>query len=134
MNDWVGYTADAAVVTYVAETKLGCKVTQKALKEEIAWQGFASGQVDVIIENWGHADLVKKYIDQQKVAVDGGPDRQHRADRLVRAAVAGGRAPRHPRLEQPEQVRRPVQDLRVRRTRVSCWTATRPSSPTTRRW
>ncbi len=73
MNDWVGYTADAAVVTYVAESKLGCKVTQKALKEEIAWQGFASGQVDVIIENWGHADLTKKYIEQQKVAVDGGP-------------------------------------------------------------
>lgn len=73
MNDWVGYTADAAVVTYVAETKLGCKVEQKALKEEIAWGGFASGQVDVIIENWGHPDLTKKYIEQQKVAVDGGP-------------------------------------------------------------
>ncbi len=72
MNDWVGYTADAAVVTYVAESKLGCKVEQKALKEEIAWGGFASGQVDVIIENWGHPDLTKKYIDQQKVAIDGG--------------------------------------------------------------
>ncbi len=73
MNDWVGYTADAAVVTYVAETELGCKVSQKALKEEIAWQGFASGQVDVIIENWGHPDLTKKYIEDQKVAIDGGP-------------------------------------------------------------
>lgn len=73
MNDWVGYTADAAVVTYVAEQKLGCKVDQKALKEEIAWQGFGSGQVDVIMENWGHADLTEKYITQQKVAVDGGP-------------------------------------------------------------
>jgi len=73
MNDWVGYTADAAVLTYVAEQRLGCKVEQKALKEEIAWQGFASGQVDVIVENWGHPDLTEKYIDQQKVAVDGGP-------------------------------------------------------------
>ena len=72
MNDWVGYTADAAVITYVAENQLGCKVSQKALKEEIAWQGFASGQVDVIVENWGHPDLTKKYIEQQKVAVDGG--------------------------------------------------------------
>ncbi len=72
MNDWVGYTADAAVVTYVAEKNLGCKVNQKALKEEIAWQGFGSGQIDVVIENWGHDDLVKKYIDTQKVAVDGG--------------------------------------------------------------
>jgi len=73
MNDWVGYTADAAVVSYVAEHQLGCKVSQKSLKEEIAWQGFASGQVDVIMENWGHPDLTKKYITEQKVAVDGGP-------------------------------------------------------------
>ena len=73
MNDWVGYTADAAVLTYVAEQRLGCKVEQKALKEEIAWQGFASGQVDVIVENWGHPDLTQKYVEQQKVAVDGGP-------------------------------------------------------------
>jgi glycine betaine/proline transport system substrate-binding protein len=73
MNDWVGYTADAAVVSYVAEQKLGCKVSQKALKEEIAWQGFASGQVDVIMENWGHPDLTAKYITEQKTAVDGGP-------------------------------------------------------------
>ena len=72
MNDWVGYTADAAVFTYVAEKNLGCKVNQKALKEEIAWQGFGSGQIDAVIENWGHDDLVKKYIDTQKVAVDGG--------------------------------------------------------------
>jgi glycine betaine/proline transport system substrate-binding protein len=73
MNDWVGYTADAAVVSYVAEQKLGCKVSQKALKEEIAWQGFGSGQVDVIMENWGHPDLTAKYITEQKTAVDGGP-------------------------------------------------------------
>ena len=73
MNDWVGYTADAAVVTYVAENQLGCKVTQTALKEEIAWQGFANGQVDVVIENWGHPDLVAKYIDEQKVAENAGP-------------------------------------------------------------
>ena len=72
MNDWVGYTADAAVVTYVAENSLGCKVNQKALKEEIAWQGFPTGQIDVVMENWGHPDLTKKYIDEQKTAVDGG--------------------------------------------------------------
>ncbi len=73
MNDWVGYTADAAVVTHVAENELGCTVTQTALKEEIAWQGFANGQVDVVIENWGHPDLVAKYIDEQKVAENAGP-------------------------------------------------------------
>ena len=72
MNDWVGYTADAAVVTYVLENDLKCKVNQKALAEQLSWQGFASGQIDVILENWGHDDLTAKYITQQKVAVDAG--------------------------------------------------------------
>ncbi len=68
MNAWVGYTASASVVTYVAESELGCKVTQKDLNEQVAWQGFETGEVDVIIENWGHADLKAKYIDSDKVA------------------------------------------------------------------
>ncbi len=72
MNDWVGYTANAAVVTYVLENDLKCKVNQKALAEELAWQGLPTGQIDVIMENWGHADLTTKYITQQKTAVDAG--------------------------------------------------------------
>ncbi|MEZ2389390.1 ABC transporter substrate-binding protein [bacterium RCC_150] len=73
LNAWVGYTANAAVYTYVAQNKLGCTVTQKDLSEQISWQGFGSGEVDVIMENWGHADLAKQYITDQKVAVDAGP-------------------------------------------------------------
>jgi glycine betaine/proline transport system substrate-binding protein len=72
VNPWVGYEANAAVVAYVAEHDLGCKVTKKDLKEEIAWQGFGTGEVDAIIENWGHDDLKKKYITDQKTAVDAG--------------------------------------------------------------
>jgi glycine betaine/proline transport system substrate-binding protein len=74
INPWVGYEASAHVVGYVAKTKLGCKVTYKDLKEEVAWQGFGAGTVDVVIENWGHDDLVKKYIDGNKTAVDAGPN------------------------------------------------------------
>lgn len=73
MNAWVGYTANAAVYSYVAKEKLGCTVTQKDLNEQIAWQGFGSGEVDVIIENWGHEELAKQYITEQAVAVDAGP-------------------------------------------------------------
>jgi glycine betaine/proline transport system substrate-binding protein len=73
VNPWVGYEANAAVVAYVAEHDLGCKVNQKDLKEEIAWQGFGTGEVDAVIENWGHDDLKKKYITDQKTAVDAGP-------------------------------------------------------------
>ncbi|CAL9284039.1 ABC transporter substrate-binding protein [Streptomyces olindensis] len=73
VNPWVGYEANAAVIAYVAEHDLGCKVTQKDLKEEIAWQGFGTGEVDAVVENWGHDDLKKKYITDQKTAVDAGP-------------------------------------------------------------
>jgi glycine betaine/proline transport system substrate-binding protein len=72
INPWVGYEANAAVIGYVAERDLKCKVVKKDLKEEVAWQGFESGEVDVVVENWGHPDLVAKYIDEKKVAVDAG--------------------------------------------------------------
>lgn len=72
VNPWVGYEADAAVVAYVLRNRLGCTVELKTLTEEVSWQGFGTGAVDVILENWGHDDLKKKYIDDQKVAVEHG--------------------------------------------------------------
>jgi glycine betaine/proline transport system substrate-binding protein len=72
VNNWVGYEADAAVVAYVAQKNLGCTVTKKNLDEQVSWQGFGTGEVDAILENWGHEDLVKKYITEQKVAQDAG--------------------------------------------------------------
>jgi glycine betaine/proline transport system substrate-binding protein len=72
VNPWVGYEANAAVVAYILEKELGCTVVKKDLKEEISWQGFETGEVDAILENWGHLDLVKAYIDEKKVAQDAG--------------------------------------------------------------
>ncbi|KOV82755.1 glycine/betaine ABC transporter substrate-binding protein [Nocardia sp. NRRL S-836] len=72
VNPWVGYEANAAVLAYVAEKELKCKVTKKELKEEVAWQGFGTGEVDAVVENWGHDDLRKKYVDEQKTAVSAG--------------------------------------------------------------
>jgi glycine betaine/proline transport system substrate-binding protein len=72
VNPWVGYAADAYVVGYVAKTKLGCDVQYKDLKEEVSWKGFGTGAVDVVMENWGHPDLVKKYIKGDHTAVDAG--------------------------------------------------------------
>lgn len=68
INPWVGYEADAAVVAYLLENELGYTVVKKDLKEDVSWQGFETGEVDVIIENWGHPDLEKIYIDEKKVA------------------------------------------------------------------
>ena len=72
VNPWVGYEANSAVLAYVAEKNLGCRVTKKDLKEEVAWQGFGTGEVDAVVENWGHDDLRKKYIDDQKTGVSAG--------------------------------------------------------------
>ncbi len=72
INPWVGYEANAAVVSYLLENELGYTVTKKDLKEDVSWQGFETGEVDVIIENWGHPDLEKEYIDEKKVAVNAG--------------------------------------------------------------
>ena len=73
VNPWVGYTADAAVYAYVAKTKLNCNVVKKDLKEQVSWAGFGTGEVDLILENWGHPELTKQYITDQKTAVDLGP-------------------------------------------------------------
>jgi glycine betaine/proline transport system substrate-binding protein len=68
----VGYEANAAVIAYVAQNKLGCVVNMKNLDEQVSWQGFSTGEIDAVVENWGHADLAKKYITEQKVAQDAG--------------------------------------------------------------
>ncbi|MDQ3402290.1 MAG: ABC transporter substrate-binding protein [Actinomycetota bacterium] len=72
VNPWVGYEANAAVLAYVAEKELGCEVVKKDLKEEVAWQGFGTGEVDAVVENWGHDDLKTKYIEEQKTALSAG--------------------------------------------------------------
>lgn len=72
VNPWVGYEADAYVVGDIAQTKLGCDVNYKNLKEEVSWAGFGTGEVDTVLENWGHPDLVSKYIQGQHTAETAG--------------------------------------------------------------
>jgi glycine betaine/proline transport system substrate-binding protein len=69
-NAWVGYEADVAVVAYLLKNELGCDVQIKQISEQVSWQGFPTGEVDVILENWGHEDLAQKYITEDKTAVD----------------------------------------------------------------
>jgi glycine betaine/proline transport system substrate-binding protein len=73
VNPWTGYVTNAHIIGYIAKTRLGCNVTYPDVKEEVGWAGMASGSIDTIVENWGHPDLVKKYIDEQKTVVDAGP-------------------------------------------------------------
>jgi glycine betaine/proline transport system substrate-binding protein len=70
VNPWSGYAANAAVVGYLLDKELGCQVTTFELSEVSSWAGLADGSVDVILENWGHDDMKKKYIDNKKIAVE----------------------------------------------------------------
>ncbi|MEU7853724.1 ABC transporter substrate-binding protein [Nonomuraea sp. NPDC049141] len=72
INPWVGYEASANVVAYLLKNELHYDVKLPEIKEQLAWEGFETGDVDVIIENWGHPDLVKKFIDEKKVAQSAG--------------------------------------------------------------
>ena len=76
INPWVGYEASAYVVGTVAEQELGCTVNYKDLKEDVSWQGFGTGEVDVVIEDWGHPDLEKKFFEKSGdgSAMDFGPN------------------------------------------------------------
>ena len=72
INPWVGYESNAHVIGQVATTQLGCTVDYVNLDEQTSWQGFGTGEVDVIAENWGHEALAKKYIEKEKTAQDAG--------------------------------------------------------------
>ena len=74
INPWVGAEANVAVVKVLLEEKLGYTVKATSLAEEIAWPGFDTGEIDVILENWGHPDLEKTYITDKGVAQDAGPN------------------------------------------------------------
>ena len=75
VNPWVGFEASAYVVGAVAQDQLGCTVNYKELKEDVSWQGFGTGEVDVVIEDWGHPDLEKKFFAEEGdgTAEDFGP-------------------------------------------------------------
>jgi glycine betaine/proline transport system substrate-binding protein len=72
VNPWVGYEANAGVVGYLLENELGFEVEYKDLAEQVSWEGFESGDVDAIVENWGHADLIQTYVEEKGVAVAAG--------------------------------------------------------------
>ena len=51
INQWVGAEANVAVAECLLK-QMGYDVKTNTLAEEVAWQGFETGEVDVILENW----------------------------------------------------------------------------------
>ncbi|MFD0774422.1 glycine betaine ABC transporter substrate-binding protein [Streptomonospora algeriensis] len=73
VNGWVGYEASAAVLTHLLENEMGVDVEQKQIDEQPSWQGLNDDDLDVIVENWGHEDLMKQYGPEGNgTVVDGG--------------------------------------------------------------
>ncbi|WP_241483181.1 glycine betaine ABC transporter substrate-binding protein [Nocardiopsis halophila] len=75
VNGWVGYEASAAVLSYLIEKELDRKVEYVEDDEVSSWHAMAEGSVDVILENWGHEDLMELYgAEESPLVVDGGPN------------------------------------------------------------
>ena len=113
----------------------GCTVNYKELKEDVSWQGFGTGEVDVVIEDWGHPDLEKKFFAEQAVtaapwtsgrpatsASSAGTSRRG-SPRSTRTSSTGRTSTSTPRSSRR---RRPA-------TRASSSAPTRRTSSTTRR-
>lgn len=65
VHPWVGYAADAYVVGTVAAEELGCTVNYVDLKEGgPSYAALESGDGDVILEEWSHAEELQKGIDE----------------------------------------------------------------------
>lgn len=74
VNPWVGFQADAYVVGAVAADQLGCNVGYVDLKEGgPSYQALASGDGDVILEEWSHAEELKAGVDAGDVEDLGSP-------------------------------------------------------------
>ena len=72
VNPWVGYEANAGVIGHLLTEEMGFTVEYKTLAEQVSWEGFETGEVDAIVENWGHADLIQTYVTEKAVAVAAG--------------------------------------------------------------
>ncbi len=113
MNAWVGYTANAAVYSYVAKNQLGCTVVQKDLNEQISWQVSAPARWTSSLKTgamtiWPSNTPTRRSRRRRA-------HRKRRPHRLVCSTMDGREVPGHHRREEPEQVRFNVRHVRVGR-------------------
>ncbi|WP_101790379.1 ABC transporter substrate-binding protein [Nonomuraea indica] len=72
VHAWDGYAAQAAVLAHLLKHELGYEVRTRKAKEDDSWADFETGEVDVIVENWGHAEQKQEFIEEKKVALSAG--------------------------------------------------------------
>jgi glycine betaine/proline transport system substrate-binding protein len=72
VQSWVGAQANVAVAQYILEHKLGYRVDTVQVDEVPAWDALSQGRVDAILEDWGHPDQEKRYVEDKKTITRGG--------------------------------------------------------------
>ncbi|MEV4908967.1 glycine betaine ABC transporter substrate-binding protein, partial [Streptomyces albidoflavus] len=66
LQSWVGAQANVAVAQYLLEHELGYRVDTVQIDEVPAWDALSQGRVDAILEDWGHPEEEKRYVDDKK--------------------------------------------------------------------
>ncbi|WP_217554257.1 ABC transporter substrate-binding protein [Streptomyces sp. GbtcB6] len=66
VQSWVGAQSNVAVAQYILEHKLGYRVDTVQVDEVPAWDALSQGRVDAILEDWGHPDQEKRYVEEKK--------------------------------------------------------------------
>lgn len=66
VQSWVGAQANVAVAQYLLEHELGYRVDTVQIDEVPAWDALSQGRVDAILEDWGHPEQEKRYVDDKK--------------------------------------------------------------------
>ncbi|MEU2068850.1 ABC transporter substrate-binding protein [Streptomyces anulatus] len=72
VQSWVGAQANVAVAEQLLREELGYRVDLVQTDEVPAWDALSQGRVDAILEDWGHPDQEKLYVDEKKTIVPGG--------------------------------------------------------------
>ncbi|MGW3916429.1 ABC transporter substrate-binding protein [Streptomyces sp. NPDC005070] len=72
VQSWVGAQSNVAVAQYLLEHELGYRVDTVQVDEVPAWDALSQGRVDAILEDWGHPDQEKRYVEDKKTITPGG--------------------------------------------------------------
>ncbi|NED37178.1 ABC transporter substrate-binding protein [Streptomyces sp. SID8499] len=72
VQSWVGAQSNVAVAQYILEHQLGYRVDTVQVDEVPAWDALSQGRVDALLEDWGHPDQEKRYVEDKKTITDAG--------------------------------------------------------------
>ncbi|MGW5936837.1 ABC transporter substrate-binding protein [Streptomyces celluloflavus] len=72
VQTWIGAQANVAVAKYLLEHELDYHVDTVQVDEIPAWDALSQGRVDAILEDWGHPDQERRYVQDKKTITAGG--------------------------------------------------------------